>query len=267
MAAEQSSSLAMPSFLHGLYADAVRKTRKEGRRCGEQYRKEGSFPAPRELLEVPRGEVVIAQEVVDFQHARPVWRLYMVSNVMSALYETVDVQSIMQARDAYEEFCRATAWGALYFVISPTGPVSAERTSRRLDALLSFWEPLQSVRYLFKTLDGVLTFEELLMTACGWTVEAWCPVSDATLRERLALAAERMARASREDSIEAILRQMPRALAHEPRLKHREILADPEFQRRRLEALDGELFAHVSAAATSMLIRQLHLWDRQLGTH
>jgi hypothetical protein len=267
MDAGQSSSLEMPSFLHGIYAEVGRKTRKEGQRCGEQYRKEGSFPAPRDLLEVPRGEVVIAHEVVDFQHARPVWRLHMVSNVMSALYETVDVNSIMQARDAYEDFCRATAWGALYFVISPTGPVSSERTSRRLDALLSFWGPLQSVRYLFQTLDAALTLEELLMAACGWAVEAWCPVGEAPFRERLALAAERMSRATRDDSMAAILRQMPRALAHEPRLKHRETLADPTFQRQRLEALDGEAFAHVSAAATSMLIRQLHLWDRQLGTH
>ena len=121
MAPGQSSSLEMPSFLHGLYAEVARKTRQEGQRCGEQYRDQGAFPVPHELLKVPTGEVVVAQDVVDFQRERPAWRLHMMANVMSALYETVDSQKTFQARDAYEEGCLATAWGALYFTIAPWG--------------------------------------------------------------------------------------------------------------------------------------------------
>jgi hypothetical protein len=208
--------------------------------------------------------VVIAHEVVDFQHESPVWRLHMMANVMSSLYETVDPQSTFQARDAYEEFCRATAWGALYFAIAPTGPASAERTSRRLQALLPFWGPLQSVRYLFKTVDAALTLDELLSTACGWAMDAWCPVGEASVRTRLELAAERMGRATPQDCMEAILRQMPLALQHTQGLKHRDVLANPVFLRQRLASLSPEAFAHVSAAWTATLIRQLHLWDRQL---
>ncbi|MFL5350321.1 MAG: hypothetical protein ACJ8AT_36570 [Hyalangium sp.] len=257
----------MPSFLHGSYAEVSRKTRQEGQRCGEQYRDQGSFPAPRELLEVPAGEVVVAHDVVDFQHERPVWRLHMMANVMSALYETVEPQKTFQARDAYEDVCRATAWGALYFTIAPTGPVSAERTSRRLQALMPFWEPLQSVRYLFKTVNAALTLDELLSTACDWAMEAWSPVGEGSVRTRLELAAERMGRATHEDSIEAILRQMPRALQHAQGVKHRDVLANPEFLRQRLASLSHEAFTHLSAAWTAGLIRQLHVWDRQLGTH
>ncbi|WP_224250239.1 hypothetical protein [Hyalangium gracile] len=263
----QPFPLQMPSFLQGALASVSRKARKEGQRCGAQYLKDGSFPSARELISIPPGEVVIAHEVVDFQREQLGWRLYMMSSVMSGLYEAADWQNVFQVRDAYEAFCRDTPWGALYFAISPTGPASAERTALRLRAALRFWEPLQSARYLFTSPQRALSLEDLMMAACGWAVEAWCPTGDGSVRERLALAAERMARASRDDSVEAILRQLPRALAQESGLRHREVLADPAFQRQQLAALDGEAFAHVSAAWTAPLIRQLHLWDRQLETH
>ncbi|WP_152621827.1 hypothetical protein [Archangium violaceum] len=77
----------------------------------------------------------------------------------------------------------------------------------RLRAVLRFRVPLQSVRYLFKHLGAAHTLDELMMAACGW-------------------AAERMAHATREDCIEAILRQKPRALSSSRSLKHRKVLAD-----------------------------------------
>ncbi len=259
-----TSSLEMPSFLHGSFMTVARRTRKEGSRCGEQYRQDTSFPAPRELVEVPSGEVLIAHEVVDFQRERPAWRLYMVSQVISGLCEALDWQNSFQVGDAYEEFCRGTAWGALYFTLSQIAPMSAERVALRLKAVLRFWEPLQSARYLFKTLDNVLTLEGLMLASCDWAMDAWCPVGEASVRSRLELAADRMARATQEDSIEAILRQMPRALESARGLKHRDVLADPAFLRQRLTLLAPGAFERVSGACTSDLLGQLYAWDRQL---
>jgi hypothetical protein len=261
----QPSSLHMPSFLHGRYSTARQKARKEGLRCYEQYLKEGSFPAPRQSLEVPPGEVVVTQGVVDFQHERPTWRLYLVSEVLSGLTESLDGQRSFSARDAYEAFFLDTAWGALYFAISSVVPVSAERMAVRLQAVLRFWEPLQSVRYLFKTLDTALTLEELMSASCDWAMDAWCTVGAASVRSRLELAAERMARATREDSIEAILRQMPRALTSSRGLTHRSVVADPAFQRRRLATLEPVAFERVSGACPAELIRKLYDWDHELG--
>ncbi|WP_239470303.1 hypothetical protein [Archangium violaceum] len=257
----------MPSFLHGLYPEVHRKTRTEGLRCGEQYRKDGSFPPPRELLEVPPGEVVVAHDVVDFQRERPVWRLHLISRVMEGLYEALDWQSPIPVRDAYEEFCRETAWGALYFAISPTAPKSAERTALRLQAVLRFWEPLQSARYLFSSPRAALTLEELMRASCDWAMDAWCPEGEDSVRARLESAAARMARATREDSIEAILREMPRALVHARDLKHRDVVGDPLLLRERLAALDPRAFDRVSGACTSDVLALLYAWDRQLGKH
>jgi hypothetical protein len=262
MAPEQPTSLQLPSFLHGTFRSVEQKTKREGLRCGERYREDGTFPAPRQMLEVPKGEVVVAHEVVDFQRECPAWRLYMVSHVMGAL--APPEQRPFPVRHDYEAFFRETAWGALFFATTHMGAVSAERTARRLQAVLRFWEPLQSARYLFNKL-AAQTLEEVMVASCDWAMDAWCPVGDASVRARLEVAAERMARATREDCIEAIFRQMPRALAHAGKLKHRSVLADPAFQRERLATLDPPTFERVSGACTGHLIWLLTCWDRELG--
>jgi hypothetical protein len=259
----QTASLQMPSFLHGTFRSVQQKTKREGVRCGEQYREDGTFPAPRQMLEVPAGEVVVAHDLVDFQHERPAWRLYMVSDVMGAL--APDGQSAFPVRDNYEAFFRNTAWGALFFATTHMGPVSAERTAARLQAVLRFWAPLQSARYLFKKLGAAHTLEELMVASCGWAMDAWCPVGEASVRARLEMVAERMARATREDCIEAIFWQMPLALAHAGKLKHRQVLTDPSFQRERLATLDPWFFERVSGARTGDLIWLLTNWDHELG--
>lgn len=267
MAPGQPSSLQLPSFLHGTFPSVHQKTAKEGTQCGEQYLRDGTFPVPRQMREVPPDEVVVAHEVVDFLRERPAWRLYMVSNVKNGLYGVLVGQNTIPARDAYEAAFRETAWGSLYFAIDPSSPVSAESTAVRLQAVLRFWEPLQSVRYLFKNPGTSHTLEELMMASCGWAMEAWCPEEGPSTRARLEIAAERMARATREDCIEAILRQMPRALSFERDLKHRQILADPAFQRERITMLDARAFRRVSGARTSELIGHLYDWDHELGMH
>lgn len=241
----------------------ARSTSREGRRCGEQYQQDGSFPAPSTLLEVPPEEVVIVHEVADFQRERSAWRLYLLSRVMTGLYEAVDFQNTLQVRDAYEAFCRGTAWGALYFAVTHPGPASAERTALRLQALLRFWEPLQSVRYRFTAPDAALTLEDLIRVACPWVLEAWAPHEDALVHARLGLAVERLARATHDDSIDAVLRQLPRALAAASGLKHRELLSEPEFQRRHLAMLSAEAFARISGACTGQMIELLYDWDHQ----
>lgn len=257
-------SLLMPEFLHGTFMTVDRKTRKEGERCGEQYRQDGSFPLPRELLEVPAGTVVMAHEVADFQRERPAWRLYMASNVADRLFETLDWQNTLQVGDAFEAFCGQEAWGALHFAVAQTAPHSSQRTALRLQAVLRFWEPLESVRYLFSSPHLPLTLEELLTTACGWAMDSWNS-GGAPVRERLERAVARMANATREDCLEAIVRQLPLAIAAARELKHRDWLAEPTLLRQRFASLDPDTFERVSGAATPELLSQLYAWSSRGG--
>jgi len=261
----RTSSLQLPSFLRGTYRSARQKAKREGLRCGEQYQKDGIFLLPRQMVEVPPGEVVVAHDLVDFQHERAAWRLYLVSDVMSGLLDAVEPKTTFPTRDAYEDFCLETVWGALHFALAQMGPVSAQRTAKRLQAVLRFWEPLDSARYLFKKLGTAQTLEEVMVASCDWAMHAWCPMGEASVRERLETAAQRMARATREDCIEAIFREMPRALAHAGKLTHRNVVADPGFQRERLAVLEPRSFERVSGARPGDLIGLLHDWDHELG--
>ena len=265
MRPEQVSSLSLPSFLHGPLHEVQDEARREGLRCGARYREDGSFAVPLQVVEVPPGEVVITHEVVDFQREHPAWRLYMVSEVLGGLREAMDWRNTLPMRDAYESFFRETAWGALYFAIAQMGPVSVERTAQRLRAVLRFWQPLQSARYLFKSLGRPLLLEDLMVASCDWALDAWCPAGGASVHEGLALALERMSRATREDCIEAILRELPRALEHAGPLKHRMVVTDPRFQRERLATSDTRAFERMSGVRTAELIAQLHEWDEELG--
>lgn len=167
--------MLIPSCLHGTFDSISRKTYEEGLRCGEQYMRDGSFLAPRELVEIPAGEVLIAHEVVDFSPWEPAWRLYMQSRVEGGISEATSYQNTFEILDEFGAFLQETAWGAIYYVTSPSGPLSAVRAAVAVKAVLRFWEPLQSVRYLYRVLGVPQTLEQLMVAACDWAVDAWCP--------------------------------------------------------------------------------------------
>ncbi len=255
----------MPSFLHGSFNSAQRNARREGLRCGMQYKKDGFFLPCHELVTLPPGEVVVAHDVVDFDRARPAWRLYMLTEFRNGVRDALEWKNTSEANDAYESAARETAWGALYFALARIAPKSAEKMALRLQAMLRFWEPLESVRYLFTSPNMPITLEKLLEAAINWAMDAWSRENEAPVRERLEMAATRMARATKEECIEAILRQMPRAFASADGLKHQTVLMEPAFLRERLTSLEPKLFERVSGACTGDLMAQLYDWDHQLG--
>ncbi len=266
MTSEPSSSLRMPSFLRGSFSTVQQKTRIEGLRWGEAYGQGRAFSEPLQILDVPPADVVLLHETTDFQHELPAWRLHLLSQVLSGVSEALEGQDPFPARDAYEAYSLQSDWGALYFATSAMVPVSAARTALRLQAVLRFWEPLQAARYLFKTAGKPLPLDELMRASCDWAMDAWCPREEGSVRVRLESAAVLMARATREDSTEAILRQMPHALTFARNLKHRDVVTQPSFQRERLAALTSTAFERVSGACTSDLLALLYSWDRQTGT-
>lgn len=267
MATEHSMSLQVPACLYGKHAALRQKARKVGLRCGQHYLREGIFPVPRLMREVAPGELILMTEVADFQREQPACRLYMAFDIMHGVIEAVKGQNRLGVRDAYETAFLSTAWAALPFCVDQMGPVSAQRAALRIQSVLRFWEPLDSARYHYKLLGQKLTLEALMEKSCGWAPAAWCPESDAPLRERLALAAERMSRATREESLAAIRRHLPQALPLARNLQHPDTLADPSFQEERLATIDDWSFERISAAHTSHLLWLLYGWDRELGKH
>jgi hypothetical protein len=81
------------------------------------------------------------------------------------------------------------------------------------------------------------------------------------------LTVERMARATREDCLEAVLRVIPVLVQANADLKHREMLSDPGFLRERLAALSPKDFDDLSSAYHYAVNGPLCAWDRSLGRH
>ncbi|HYO57120.1 hypothetical protein [Archangium sp.] len=265
---QTTTTIQLPSFLHGTYTSIESKTKAEGRRCAEQYQLSGAFPQPRELRTVAPGDVVFTHNVVDFQDEYPAWRLYMVSEVIMSLCE-MDEKNHRHLSSLYENSFRETAWGALYFALSGDAPESAERTALRLQAVLRFWDSLQHGRYLHQKLNTFMTLEELMTAACGWAMDAWCPEGGASIRSRFAVASERMARATRQECVEAILRQLPHVLpfADRKQLNHPEVVMDSTAWREHLATLDAAAFERISGVRPGCVLERLYLWDRELNVH
>ncbi|PTL84798.1 hypothetical protein [Vitiosangium sp. GDMCC 1.1324] len=264
----QTATLQLPSFLYGPYIAIKSKTKAEGRRCAKQYELSGTFPQPRELRTVAPGDVVFTHEVVDFQDELPAWRLYAYWEAITSMCDSLK-KSYRHIKNTHETFFRETAWGALFFALSGAAPESAELTALRLQAVLRFWDSLQHGRYLYKTLNTFMTLEELMTAACGWAMDAWCPKGGSSVRSRFEVASERMAQATREESIEAILRQLPHILPFADRklLNHPEVVMDPSSWREHLSTLDAAEFERISGVRPGEVLGRLYVWDKELDIH
>ena len=268
MTTEQPPVLEFPAWLYDTTAAILRKARAEGRWWAREYLKSGAIPQPRQMRQVLPGEVLVMHSGAEgFDWSRPRWRMHMFLNVFSSLDEGVPKEERQRMREAFESFCLSTPWGALYHAVSPPPLRSAERMANRLASLLRFWDVLQGPRYVYRLPGTHHTIDGLMEYIYRKTLEAWCPGGPASVREHMALTVERMARATREDCEEAVLRVIPVLVEGDNDLKHHEVLSDPGFLRERLCALPLERFEDFSSAYKYTVAVQLAAWDRELGRH
>lgn len=261
----QTNALQLPSFLHGTYKAIERKAKAEGHRCAKEYQLSGAIPQPRELLPLAPGDVVLTHTVVDFEKDARAWRLYVLREALMSFVEA-DKKNYRYLDELYEKTFRETPWGALYFALSGIAPHSAERTALRLQAVIRSWDSLHHGRYLHKKLNTFMNLEELMTAACGWAMDTWCPEGGASVRSRFEVASERMARATREECVEAILRRLPPILSFADRrkLNHPETVMDPATWREHLATLDAQEFERISGVCPADVLREMYQWDRQL---
>jgi hypothetical protein len=267
MTALQAPGLEFPAMFHGLTGAILRAVRAKGRAWGREYVKAGALTQPRRMLQVPPGEVLIVHSGADSNLIPlPRWRIHLFADVFIGLSDSVPEEQHASLEEAFESFCLSTPWGALYHAVSPPSPRSAERMSRRLDALLRFWDALQVPRYAY-WFERPYALDELVKDIYGVTLEAWCPEGATTVREHLTLTVERMSHATRDDCMNALLRLMPALVKTDREFKHREVLIQLDFLRERLAALPPKDFERVSSAYKYTVAMQLADWDRDLDRY
>jgi hypothetical protein len=268
MTSPQSQVLEFPALLYGQKGDILRKLRAKGKVWAREYLKTSAFTQPRHMLPVLPGEVLLMHGAAEFEFMdRSSWRIHLFGEAFASLYHGVPHEETPRMKETFESFCLSTPWGALLSAVSPSPPWSATRMARRLTALLRFWDVLQGPRYAYGVPGPHHTLEGLVDYLYGMTLEAWCPEGAPTVREHLALTVERMARATREECLEAALRVLPGLVRTETSLQHREVLDDPDFLRERLAALSSKDFESLSSAYVYAVNGQLFAWDRALGRH
>jgi hypothetical protein len=265
MTTEQSQVLEFPAWLHGTIPAILRKVSAEGQWWAREYLETGAFPQPRQMRQVQPGEVLVMHAAAEFGAPRACWRMHMFMGVSTELNLCVPDEARQRTDDAFESFCLSTSWGALDYAVSSPPPWGAERIANRLAALLHFWEVLQGPRYALLSFNDNHTLEKLMDDTWRMTLEAWCPGGPTSVRERLSLTVARMARATREECLEAVLRMMPVVVEVDLDLRHNEVLRDPGFLRERLSALPPEKFEELSSADKYAVCGQLWDWHRELG--
>jgi hypothetical protein len=267
MTSEHSPVLEFPAMLHGSIPTIIRKVRAEAQWWAREYLATGAFPPPRRMRQVQPGEVLVMHSGADFDMPPPRWRMYMLISAFTRLDECVPKEARQRMEEALEAFCLNTPWGALYHAVALPPPCSAGRMAKQLASVLGFWEVLQGPRYAFWSFNQEYTLEELLEDIYREPLAAWCPGGAASVREHMALMVERMARATREECLEAVLRVMPAVVEMDKDLKHCEVLKDPVFLRERLRALPPEKFEEFSSANRYAVSGPLWDWYRELRRH
>lgn len=256
--------LEFPALLHGSLAATRRQVSEEGRRWTHEFLQTGSFTPPQRMRPVLPGETVITHMGAEFLAPTASWRLHPFIEVFTNLGHGLPAPERQRIEEAFETFCLETCWGALYYCVAPPPKRSAARMARRMAALLRFWEVLKGPRYVFWSHDQQVTLEGLVQDIYGKTLEAWCPSGFTSVHGHLSLTVERMARATRPECEEAVLRVISSLVATNSEFKHRDVLGNPDFQREQLTTLPPNDFESVSSAYRYAVNGLVYAWDRQL---
>lgn len=220
--------LLFPAFLYGPHGECRRKMKAEAKKWTKRYAKDGTFPEPT-MIPVPPGSLMYcsAFEVGSMRFGasaqEPHWFFYLVDNMrMEVDTESPAAFKVFELR--YEEFVCRYPWGALSVTLRRRNN-SRTQVTQRLEAILSFWEQLDTLRYYQWRREYDLS--NLMLYFNEGTLRMWVDVLRGSANDVLRTAIERMRNASEDEIRERILRRLHEVADAEPELKHRDWLKSP----------------------------------------
>lgn len=252
--------LLFPEFLYGELSPTQRKMKAETKKWGKRYAKSGDFPEPK-LIPVPPGSIVFWErmalefmkwgvstendpewEKVCLRAGRhvPRWHLHHLVHFWSDIPTVEDRNEIRWPMfKAYETFVQRYPWGALVIAMARPLDNPIPVATRRIDALLSFWEPLDTIRYVDIHLYPV-SLTDFVMRLYRETVVMWVDKPTGDARADLRTAITNMPKASDDEIHQRILRSAHWFVETWPYLNHREWLKSPGLLERELERVRRE---------------------------
>lgn len=257
------SELQFPTFLHGTVSSLRRLVKRAGQQWGKAYREQQRFPEPN-MEPVPPGTPVHLQVASDLAHERRAWRLYFVQILAGEICEALDWKDSAQISAEFEAFTLTWPWGALDAAVEHVVPNSAPAVIRRLEAVLGFWDPLSALRYIDRAREPV-SLDTVMTNHYTGLLDMWLPSRSGSIRQDLRDAIEIMRHASPEDVHRKVIEALARAARKEKRIRHAEVLSNPDWLSRVTAGLDPNVYQGLTAGHVADLLRTLFILDEWAG--
>jgi hypothetical protein len=272
--------LLFPEFLYGELSPTQRKMKAEAKKWGKRYAKSGDFPEPK-LMPIPPGSIVFWNRyALEFRKSGmstendpewakvwsaagpnvPRWHLHHLAHLWSAIpLEDGSSEGARALLHAYEAFVQRYAWGALVIVMTRplTNPIPV--AVRRFEALLSFWEPLDTIRYVNAELYPV-SLTDFVLGLYRELVVMWVHRPTGDLRVDLRTVINNMPKASEDEIRSRALRSARWFIETWPYLKHRQWLKTPGLLERKLERIrveEPDDYADLATLCGSLIVCRL----------
>lgn len=255
--------LVFAKFLFGSFAAVKRKVGSEADRWTRQYREHKTFPVPAEALVAP-GSLVMTSDISDFQRESDRWRVYFTRALGSAIHKALKWRDHERVAADFEDATTRFSWGALDAAVGHLFPNSLPVVSRRLKAVLGFWEPLDTLQYIGRDAQLPLSLAELLRSHYEPLIEAWLgrPASD--VRSDLGEVVARMESASAEDVRDKVTEALLDLAQTDTRIKNREALRSRARTAAMLETLEPREYDNLTGLYVPALNQILYGFDEMI---
>ncbi|HRI70056.1 MAG TPA: hypothetical protein PK156_37760 [Polyangium sp.] len=259
-----TNALLFPAFIYGDHPSCRRKMKAEAKKWGKRYDAHGDFPEPK-LIPVPPGSMIFmgAQNEIALINMglgiettpRPTpqittmyefgsrpnpkqerWYFYLIDALESET--AINVKVPYENRHIYDSACEGFLcrypWGALSLAINQPLYNTIPVVSQRAEAILLFWEILDTVRYVnISSSFGNLT--NLMAFYFGGHIGMWVDAPTGDVRTDLRAAIDTMRRASDDEIYTRVLQRLRHTAKTRPDLQHREWVTSPGVIEAKLE--------------------------------
>jgi hypothetical protein len=274
--------LLFPEFLYGELSPTQRKMKAEANKWGRRFAKSSDFPEPKLIPILPGSIVFWLESAVEFvkwgvsaendpewgkvcalagRHVSR-WHLHHLISFRSEI-PTPEGADYMEIRPrlwgTYENFLCRYPWGALTLAIAKPLYRTILVATRRIEALLSFWEPLDTIRYVDIRLYPV-SLTDLVRYTYRDVLATWIDKPSADLRVDLHTTITNILKASEDEIRARALRGARWVIETWPHLKHRQWLKTPGLLERELERLrleEPDVYADLPTSGGGVLAYKL----------
>jgi hypothetical protein len=238
MTTESSTAppVLFPAFIYGINVKCLNAMEAEAKKWRKRYLEQGDLPEL-ELIPVPPGEVIIcsdsAPEIGSLGGGytkKSRWHLYLIDFLESESYPCSpldgDRNEIIRYTDFFEAHVSRYSWGALTYVTTHPDSDSIDTLERRIEGVLSFWEPLNTLKYAHYSVKR-RSLQTLLDQNFSGHIAMWLDAPTGDARKDLRMVVDKMRRASPDETYARLVPRLYEVAKTATSLFKREWLLSP----------------------------------------